>query len=149
MTVDVTTEINAPIEKVWAVCTDFINSDKVISGIDKVEVLEQPASGLVGFKWKETRTMFGKTATEIMWITNAIENSHYDVRAESHGSIYESTISMTAIENGTKLSMQFSGTPVKLGAKIMMLFMGWMFKGATKKALQQDMDDIKAFIEAK
>lgn len=26
--------------------------------------------GLVGFKWKETHKMFGKEATEIMWITS-------------------------------------------------------------------------------
>ena len=147
MQVEVKTEINAKPEDIWKVTTDLANSDKFISGIEKVEILEKPKSGFIGTKWKETRTLFGKTATEVMWITDAVENSHYDVRAESHGAIYESTISLTPKGDSTVLAMKFKGTPVKLGAKIMTVLMGWRFKGATVKALQKDMDNIKGYIE--
>jgi len=42
-----------------------------------IEVLEKPDAGFVGFKWKETRKMFGKEATEIMWITDSVENEYF------------------------------------------------------------------------
>lgn len=147
MKVQVQAQIQAPIEKVWNTITDIQNSDKVISGINSVEILNQPENGLVGLKWKEERTFMNKTAEETMWITEAIENKHYNVRAESHGSIYLSTISVVEKNNGTLLSMDFSGKPQTLGAKIMLGLMGWIFKGATKKALQQDMNNIKAAVE--
>ena len=65
----------------------------MISGIEKIEVLEKPSHGLVGLKWEETRIMFGKTAIEIMWITEAEDNSHYQTRAEHRNVVYISKLS--------------------------------------------------------
>ena len=74
MQVEVKTEIKSTPELIWKTITDLENCDKVISGIEEVEILEKPASGFTGTKWKETRTLFGKTATETMWITDSVEN---------------------------------------------------------------------------
>src|SRR5687768_2543408 len=93
MKVHAQVHIRAPKEAVWKTITDIKNAPNRISGIQKVEVLEQPPSGVVGLKWRETRTMFGKSATEVMWITKAVENSYYETRAESHGAIYHSRMS--------------------------------------------------------
>lgn len=142
-------DINASAKTVWNVVTDIENSANTISAIQKVEILEKPKAKLVGLKWRETRTMFGKTATEVMWITGAAEASHYETRAESHGSIYTTRITLQPHEGGTRLQMDFEGKPVTFGAKLMWGLMGFMFKGATRKALQKDLDDIKKKIEAK
>ena len=75
-------------EDVWDVITDIEGSVERISAIESVEILEKPATGILGLKWKETRTMFGKEATEIMWVTDAKENEYYQTRAESHGALY-------------------------------------------------------------
>ena len=77
--------ISAPKQAVWKVITALENGAETISGIEQIEILEQPENGLVGLKWRETRTLFGKTATEIMWITDAVDNDFYTTRAESHG----------------------------------------------------------------
>jgi uncharacterized membrane protein len=146
MTVQVPIEASA--EAIWQVITDIENASQRVSAIEEVEVLEKPAAGLVGLKWRETRTMFGKTATEVMWITDAVENESYDVRAESHGSIYESTVSI-AEESGVRiLRMEFGARPQNFIARLMSATMGWMFKGATEKALLQDLQDLKTAIEA-
>lgn len=147
MKVKVQTTIKASLEQVWNVITDIPNSNKIISGINKIEILHQPQETLVGLKWKEERTFMKKTAEETMWITEAQENNFYKVRAESHGSIYLSTISVSETENGTLMVMDFEGKPQTIGAKIMLGLMGWMFKGATQKALQQDLDDIRSALE--
>jgi hypothetical protein len=56
---------------VWATITNIENSSKTISGIESVEVLEKPATGLKGLRWRETRMYFGKPATVEKQITDA------------------------------------------------------------------------------
>ncbi len=147
MNLEVQTAINAPRAAVWNVITDIENAADTISGIEKIEILEKPATGLVGLKWRETRTLFGKTATEVMWITAAEENSFYDTRAESHGAVYTTRISLAEQGGTTSIKMRFVGKPQTMVAKIMSLLMGWMFRGATQKALVQDLDDIRKAVE--
>lgn len=149
MEVNVNAQIDAPIEAVWKTITNFENSAEFISGITKIEVLHKPDIGQVGFKWRETRMMFGKEAAEDMWITEIIENQHYDVDAQSHGTKYSSRISVQEKSGGTFINMKFTGQPLTLTAKIMSKIMMPFFKGSMVKALQKDMDDIKVYVEAR
>lgn len=141
-------DIDAPPTTVWNIITDIAYSADIIQGIHKVEVLE-PAKGpsIVGLKWKEWRTFGGREATEIMWITEAEEPSHYVARAESHGSIYNSTMAIKPEGDGSTLTMTFEGTPQTLGARIMWALTGWMAKGAVRKACAADLADIKTAAE--
>lgn len=141
--------INAPKEAVWKVMTDIEKSPNTIQGIKNVEVLEQPESGVVGLKWEETRIMYGKEATEIMWITEAEENSYYKTRAENHGMVYETELRLTEEGSRTKLTMTFNGTAQKLVAKIIGGLMMPMIKKGMIKALNQDLQDIKKVAEEK
>ncbi len=147
MIVEAQVTINGSKSAIWAVISNIENAKEHISSIQKVEVLEKPASGLVGLKWRETRTIFGKTATEVMWITEAVENEFYKARAESHGSIYFCTLSISALNGSSSLTMTHETKPQSFGAKSMMFLMGFMFKGFMKKALLQDLNDIKAAVE--
>lgn len=139
--------IKASQEKVWSIISNIEHSKDNISAIESIEVLEPPTDGLLGLKWKETRTMFGKQATEIMWITDAKTNEFYQTRAESHGALYISRLWLEAKEDDTILNMSFKGTPQTSGAKFMSAMLGWMFKGATLKALNKDLEDIKTAAE--
>ncbi|MBT3315988.1 MAG: SRPBCC family protein [Anaerolineae bacterium] len=134
-------------EDVWHAITDIEGSVEMISAIESIEILEKPESGILGLKWKETRTMFGKEATEIMWITDVKENEYYQTRAENHGAVYISRLEINEVGQETKLTMGFEGEAQSFGAKIMSFLTGFMFKGATEKALKQDLIDIKAFVE--
>ena len=139
--------INGPKEKVWKIITDFENAAKNIEGIEKVEVLEKPDQGIIGLKWQETRMMFGKAATEVMWITDAVENEYYTTHAESHGSIYTSKHSITDQADGTLLKMEFSAKAQSFSTKLLSATIGVLFKGTTKKLLQQDLENIKQVVE--
>ena len=46
--------INGSKEDILKVITDIENSDKTISGIEQIEIQEEPEDGLVGLKWRET-----------------------------------------------------------------------------------------------
>src|SRR5258706_3546315 len=80
--------INTSKAAIWAAITNIENAAETISGIEKIEVLEKPANGLVGLKWRETRILFGKPATVEKWITDAAENEFYKTRAEDGGFVF-------------------------------------------------------------
>lgn len=141
--------INSSPEKVWSIITDFKNAATLISAIKKIEVLEEPHSGLVGFKWKETRKMWGKEATEVMWITDVREGKSYLTRAENHGFVYQSGLSISEENGTTHLTQFFEGQAVSYGAKLMNFLSGWMIKGSLKKTLEKDLEDIKRVAEKK
>ena len=147
MNVEASVCINGTREQIWQVISDIENSADRITGIEKIEVLEKPPSGLVGLKWRETRTMFGQEATEVMWITAAQENAFYETRAESHGAIYQSRLQIDEQDGKNCLIMGFEGEPQGFVAKVMSVITAPLFKGSTQKALQADLEDIKAAIE--
>ena len=140
-------DIQAPREQVFQVFSDLPACAERIQGIDKIEMLsDRPMQ--VGTRWRETRTMFGKEATEDMWITEADDLKFYNTRAESHGAIYKSGIIVDEEDGKTRLTMTFEGKPVSIGAKIMTFLMGWMMNGSTRKAFEKDLENIKQSIEA-
>ena len=134
-------------EQIWQVITDIEGSIDTISAIEKIEILDNPESGMLGLKWEETRTMFGKSATEIMWITDVVENEYYQTRAESHGAIYKSRLQIEESGDKSKLTMEFDGEAQSTSAKIMSFLTSFIFKSATEKALLNDLKDIKACVE--
>src|SRR5215813_12003613 len=96
--------INGPKAAIWAAITNIENASKIISGILNIEVLEKPADGLVGLKWRETRMLFGKPATAEKWITDAAENVFYKTRAEDSGFVFTSTMSISESSGGITLT---------------------------------------------
>ena len=138
--------IDAPVEKVFEVFTDFKNAEKRLKGVKAITFLEKDGKPEVGMKWRETRVMFGKEATEEMWITSITKNTGYVVEAESHGTKYRTEYTFTERDGVTEVTLEFAGTPVTFGASLGALLM-FMFKGSVKKALRSDMDDLKRVIE--
>lgn len=147
MNLKVEIPVQAAKEEIWKIITDIDNSPQHISAIEEVEIHHNPGEDLVGLKWTETRTLFGKTATETMWVTEAERNKFYKTRAESHGAIYTSIMRIDEKNGQTYLGMEFSSEAQTFGAKFMATVLGPLFKGATKKALLQDLEDIKRLAE--
>ena len=147
MLVEAQITIDASRAAVWAAITDIENASEIISGIEKIEVLEKPANGLVGLKWRETRMLFGKPATVEKWITDAAENEFYKTKAEDGGFVFLTTKSLSESRGGITLTESHDSRPQGLAAKLMSVPMLLLFKGVVKKALLQDLKDIKAAVE--
>ena len=147
MIVEVQVTINGSKAAIWAAITNIENASETISGIEKIEVLEKPANGLVGLKWRETRMLFGKAATAEKWITDAAENEFYKTRAESHGFVFLSTMSISESSGGITLTSSHDSKPQSFAARLQSILMGLLFKGVAKKALLQDLNDIKTAVE--
>jgi len=149
MRIEVQVAINGSKEAVWATITEIENAPKFMSGIMKIEVLEKPASGLVGLKWREIRILFGKPATADKWITEAVANEFYRTRAEDNGFVFLSTLRISESGTGVTLTSLHDSQPQGFVARLMSIPMSLFFKGVARKALQQDLNDIKAAVEWK
>ncbi len=147
MKVSASIPIYATKEDIWNVITDIEHSQENIKAIDKIEVLNKPEDQLNGLKWRETRTMFGKEATEVMWVTESENNHYYKTRAESHGMVYESTLTIDTEGDHEVLTMGFEGEPQSFMGKVMNVVFGKMMASSTQKALLDDLEDIKNAVE--
>ncbi len=107
MIVEAQVTINGSKAAIWAAITNIENASETISGIENIEVLEKPANGLVGLRWRETRMLSG----------------------------------------GITLTESHESKPQGIVAKLMSIPMGFLFKGVAKKALLQDLNDIKSAVE--
>ena len=147
MLVEVQVTITGSKPAIWAAMTDIENASKIISGIDKIEVVEKPTHGLVGLRWRETRMLFGKPATAEKWITDAAENEFYKTRAESDGYVFLSTTSLSESDGRTTLTSVHDSQSQRMFARLLEIPMGFLFKGVARKALLQDLNDIKTAVE--
>jgi len=147
MIVEAQVTINGSKAAIWAVITNIANASETISGIENIEVLEKPANGLVGLRWRETRMLFGKPATAEKWITDAAENEFYTTRAEDNGFVFLSTMRISESSGGISLTSAHDSKPQGIVARLMSIPMGLLFKGVAKKALLQDLNDIKSAVE--
>jgi hypothetical protein len=147
MLVEVQVTIDGSKPAIWAAMTDIANAAETIRGIENIEVVEKPAHGLVGLRWRETRILFGKPATAEKWITDAVENEFYKTRAESDGFVFLSTMRLSGSGERITLTSIHDSQPRSLVARLMSIPMGLLFKGVARKALLQDLNDIKSAVE--
>lgn len=146
MIVEAQVTINGSRAATWAAITNIENASKTITGIENIEILEKPATGIVGLKWRETRMLFGKLATVEKWITDAAENEFYKTKAESDGFVFLTTKSISESSGGITLAESHESKPLGIVATLMAVPM-FLFKGVVKKALLQDLNDIKTAVE--
>ena len=147
MLVEAQVTINGSKSAIWATITDIENASETISGIEKIEALEEPANGLVGLKWRETRMLFGTPATAEKWITDAAENEFYKTKAEDGGFVFLTIKSISESSGGITLTESHESKPHGIVAKLMSIPMRFLFKSVAKKALLQDLNDIKSAVE--
>ncbi len=142
----VSERINAPADAVFAAASDFANAPQRISGIRKTEMLTDGPVGK-GTRFRETRVMFGKEATETMEVIDFQPGRSYTLGANSCGTEYRTLVSVRPAGPGSEVTFDFTGTPRTLGARLMCALMGWMVKGACVKAVTKDLADLKVAME--
>lgn len=146
MIVEAQVTINGSKAAVWAVMTDIENAAEIISGIKKIEILEKPAGGLVGLRWRETRILFGDEATVEKWFTEVAQNEFYKTKAEDSGFVFLTTMRLSESSAGVTLTSCHETRPQGIVARLKALPMV-LFKGMIKKAILEDLNDIKTAIE--
>lgn len=142
-TLAVSRVIPAPVEHVWDVLTDMSRLASRLSGVRSLHIMTSGPYA-VGTRWRETRTFFGLAGTEEMWVRRNDPLRSTVIEASSHGTDYSTTWTLTATAEGTELSMTFTGTSPDGGiAGTLSRVLGPLGLRATRKAMEQDFDDIE------
>lgn len=140
--------VAAPADRVWTILTDLERTAGAMSAVDRVERLDDGPDFGVGTRWRETRTVFGKEATEELTITALEPGRSYVVEAESRGAHYRSELGVEPTSDGaSRLWMTFGAEPDGLIGRIMGATLGRLFEGATRRMLERDLDDLAGAAE--
>lgn len=144
-----TQHINASPEKVWSVISDIPGSAATLSGVQSVQMLSDGAYGK-GTRWKETRTMMGRSETVEMWVEQADPPRSTTVKALQNGADYTTRFTLAKRNGGTDLTLTFGAQVVKpnLLSRIMLALFGKIGMKMTRKALAKDLADIAARAES-
>lgn len=147
--ISLTQHVNAPADKVWAVISDIPGSAATLSGIDAVQLLSDGPYG-EGTRWKETRTMMGKSETVEMWVSQADPPRSTTVKALQGGADYTSRFTLADRDGGTDLTLTFGAelqNPSRM-TKLAMALFGKLGMRITRKALAKDLAEIAAKAES-
>lgn len=141
-------EIAASRQRTWGVITDLEKFAEVLSGVEHVERLDGGVGFGAGTRWSETRTVFGKEATEEMEVTSVEPGHGYTTVSENGGTTYTSTMRIEPLaDDRCRLSMSFSATSAGPVGRLLAATIGRAFLGATRRMLQRDLEDIAAEAE--
>lgn len=146
----VTETIAAPPDQVFALATDLAGAADRVDGIESIELLTEGPFG-VGTRWRETRQMFGKPATEEMEVAALEPGRSYTTEAASHGCRYVSGFTCKSDGEGTQASLFFEGHPTTLSARVLMIVMAplnWLMMRQVRKLLAEDLADLRRAAEA-
>jgi carbon monoxide dehydrogenase subunit G len=144
-TVSVTTEIAAPLERVFDVFTDLEQSAARVSNIQKIELLSVGEFKL-GTRWLETREVLGRTDTAEMEVTAFEQPRTYTVTHHKGGARIDAVFTFEPRGDATRVQIEFAlggpGLPPGMLAPVR-----WAIADRVRDVIAQDLDDLKGFIE--
>ncbi len=147
--VSVSCEVAASAEATWAVVTDIERAAEVIDGIESVERVDDGDEFGVGTRWRETRRMFKRAASEEMEVTAVDPGRSYTTEASSNGMSYTSVVVVEPLEGArSRVTMSLAGEAQSRVAGVFAAVMGRLLVRSVRKAFERDLDDIARAAEA-
>jgi hypothetical protein len=141
------TEIAASPERVYAVMTDLVRAQEWIPNLVSIEPLTDGPFGM-GARWRETRRMFGKSATEVFEVTGAEPGRTLELyvdgrQGSSKRGEYRFHYELSPVDGGTLVYLygEIGGMN-----RVMELF-GRLMLGSFKRAITGDLRAMQRYIE--
>lgn len=140
--------IAAPPERVWQVITDLEAAPRTIPSISAVEPLTEGPYG-VGTRWRETRTMMGRTETHELQVIEAVPQHRTVVTALTDGVEYTTTMQLSPDGAGTRLTITFGADQPEAGLvqRLLWTVMGPVGMLFTRRMLRAELAEIRAAAE--
>lgn len=137
-----TIHIDAPVETVFAIATDFEYASKIMDTVVKAEKLtEGPVQA--GTRIKELRNVRARAVETILHVTEFIADQKYTVKSESAGMTIEYQYQFLPKEDGT--TVDFKGTIRSKGLKNLLIKP--FFEKILKKEDENHLVRLKEYIE--
>lgn len=144
-TVTVTSEVDAPVEKTFALFTDIEHAPQHVTGIKEIEMLTTGGFRL-GTRWRETREVLGQLNSAEMEVTAFEKNRTYTITHHKAGARVDTVFWFEPSPTGTKVSLEFGldshGLPPGLLSPL-----SWAISGKVRDVLGQDLEDLKRSVE--
>jgi carbon monoxide dehydrogenase subunit G len=144
MQITVSRTINASVEKVFDTIAHIENFSKAVPHIVNVEFLTDSKRG-TGTRFRETRIMRGKEASTELEVTEYVENDRVRIVADTHGTVWDTVFTVKPGDGGALLEMVMDAKPGGMTAQLMNMAM----KGMLQKALEADMEAVRAYCESR
>lgn len=141
-----TRRVEAPIDAVFDVFSDIPRADRMIDDIVRIEMLTTGPVD-VGTRWRETRRMFKREATEEMAVTAFERGRSYTVACDACGCEYESTWRFESEGDATLVEFEMGYRPVTFFAKVMSP-LGRLMAPMMKKCFEKDFQALKTLAES-
>jgi hypothetical protein len=138
-------QVRASVQRVFAVATNLRDAPRNIPAIKSLEVLTDGPVRL-GTRFRETRVMFGREATEEMEVTAFDPPRSVSIGCESHGCRYRTDFRFEPRDGGTHVEMTFAAEPLSVPAKVMSFLMRPMMKKIMAEC-GKDLDAVAAAAE--
>ena len=136
--------IRAPIEAVFDAVSDISRFSEAVPHLVRVEFLTESRVG-PGTRFRETRRMGKREASTVLEFTEYVKNERVRLVSDAGGTVWESLFTVTPVGDGesTRLDLVMEARPYRLLARVFVPLM----KGAVTKAVEGDMDAVKAWVE--
>lgn len=134
--------VDAPADRVFKTVADITWFSQAVPRIVKVDFLSDTKTG-IGTRFRETRLMNGKPAITELEVTEYKQNERVRIVADSHGTVWDTLFIVSPESARTKLTLAMEARAHKLLPSLI----NPLIRGAIKKAVEQDMDSVKAFCE--
>ncbi len=136
--------IKAPVSVVFDAVTDVKKFPEKSEDIVSAELLTEQEKG-VGTRFRETRRMGKREGTTELECTEFVENERVRFVTDQGGTVWDSIYTTKADGEGTVLTLEMDARPHKFMARIVLP----MIMGVLAKAVDKDMDAVKAYCENK
>jgi uncharacterized protein YndB with AHSA1/START domain len=140
--VTLTRTIHAPVETVFAVVSDIRNFSEAVDNIKRVEFLTEQRSG-VGTRFREVRMMGGKEAATVLEVREYKPHEKVRLLSETQGTVWDSLFTTGPEDGKTLLTLEMTAHARNLPARVM----NRLIMGIVRKAIEKDMDAVKAYCE--
>ncbi|MGH8870083.1 MAG: SRPBCC family protein [Actinomycetes bacterium] len=143
----VSRRVAAPLPVVWQVFTDVPTATRRIAGVSDVEMLSSYVSGL-GTRWRETRTVYGRTSTEEFEVVDYEREHRYVVTSRGRGARYRTQYTFDALgTDATTVLAVFTVRGNTMVAGMVGVVVWPVTRRTVRKVLAQDVDDLAAAAE--
>ena len=141
--VQVRERFGLPPEGAWEVLVAIERYPERVGSYESVELLGEACEG-VGARWRQTRTVFGRSHSQEMEVTGWEPPRELVLVATEAGARYKTRTNLEAIDGGTEVVTTFSVAATNPIAWVFVQTIGRRILRSTGGAIEQDLVDLAA-----
>lgn len=142
---DVERFVAAEPEAVFATVADIPDWPSVLTSVEAIEILT-PGPLRPGTRFRETRTMFGRTSTQEMEIVEIEIPNRLRIASQNPDLLYELDHIIDAVEGGSRLMLVFRSKAISLAGEGLLPLASPFLEIRLRDELEQDLHEFASAV---